>query len=239
MAEIAAKAGLSAVPHWGGPLNQIISGLQQRRNHVAEHALGAISERVGWDAFLSVVEGNPEVEAMLWTALQAITMTGMESKRKVLQNVVANAMTSDEPIDLEQVKVTVLAELDAPHIRALTRLSEADWLDKKEANRRDHGESPHKYVEEVAKREPVPVLAALIRTGVVFPGGSVLTADGLAQVPSAGELAVSGVTDFGDELLYDLCTQDGGAPPPHLVDSAKNRAFRQDLERRFRARGHK
>jgi hypothetical protein len=77
------------------------------------------------------VERNPEIEALLWTALQAITMTGVESKRRVLQDVVANAMTSDEPIDMEQLKVMVLAELDAPHIRALTRLAEADQLDRK------------------------------------------------------------------------------------------------------------
>ena len=43
----------------------------------------------------------------------------------MLQDVVAKAMTSDEPIDMEQFKVMVFAELDAPHIRALTRLAEA------------------------------------------------------------------------------------------------------------------
>jgi hypothetical protein len=55
-----------------------------------------------------------------------------------------------------------------------------------------------------AKRESTPVLAALIRTGVVYPGGAVNTGDGLASVPSARELSVSGVTEFGEELLADL-----------------------------------
>lgn len=241
LGEIAAKAALSAVPHAGGSLNQIISGLQQRRTYVAEHALGAISEQVGWDAFLSIVEGNPEIEAILWTALQAITMTGVESKRRVLQKVVANAMTSDDPIDMDQLKVMALAELDAPHLRALVRLAEADWLDRKSSSRRRDSspENEQTYVDMVAKREPIPVLAALIRTGVVYPGGAVDTGQGLLRMPPARELSVGGVTEFGEDLLDDLRAQDvtsDGEVPAEPSEQAAHRAFMRDLKRAFDAK---
>jgi hypothetical protein len=231
--EIAAKATLSTLD-WGGPLNQIITGLQQRRKYAAETALGAISERVGWDVIQTIVEGNPEIEAMLWTALNAITMTGVDSKRKVLQNVVANAMVSDEPIDIEQLKVAVLAELDAPHIRALARLSEAQWLDGKHPppQRRDNKGNDLSALATVAKREPTPVLAALIRTGVVYPGGMVME-DGLGFAPSAGELTVGGVTVFGEDLLEDLRAESPDGLSPWQAERAGSRRFLKELRRTF------
>lgn len=237
LGEIAAKAALSGVPYAGGSLNQIIAGLQQRRTYVAEHALGAISDHVGWDAFLSIVEGNPEIEAILWTALQAITMTGVESKRKVLERVVANAMTSDEPIDMEQLKVMALAELDAPHLRALVRLAEADWLDRKASSRRrDSPENGQTYVDMVAKQEPIPVLAALIRTGVVYPGGAVDAGQGLLRMPPARELSIGGVTEFGEELLDDLRAQDDEEVLPEPSERAAHRAFMRELKRAFESK---
>ena len=210
LTEIAAKAGLEAVPY-GGVLNEVISGLQSRRAYVAEHALGAIAERVGWDALLAVIERDAEREALLWTALQSITMTGVESKRRVLRNVVVNALSSTEPIDMEQLQVMALGELDAPHIRALARLADAEDRDTHEGStdREDN------LLEVAVDAEPIPVLAALIRSGVVYPGGMV-EMGGLGRAPSARELSVSGVTPFGRELLVALsCVEeDGDADQP-------------------------
>jgi hypothetical protein len=199
-AEIVRKAATGVlIPH-GGVINQIIADLQGRRAYAAEHALGAITERVGRDTFDSIVKRDPEIEALLWLVLQAIVATGVESKRKLLQDVVANAMTSTEPIDLAQVKSMVLAELDAPHFRALKRLVHAEDLDSAE----DKTDRPNNNLDQAVAAEPVPVVAALIRTGVVYPAEVVNNGNGTASAPSPRELRLSGVTDFGRSLLADL-----------------------------------
>jgi hypothetical protein len=198
--QIVAKAVVAGVPQLGGSLTEIISGIQQRREYVAKTALGAMSERVGKDAFMSIVAGNPEIEALLWTALQAITATGVESKRKLLQKVVANAMTSTEPIDMEQLQTMALTELDAPHFRALTRLVHAEDADAAEGRT----DCQNNDLDRATAEEPVPVLAALIRTGVVYPAGIVDQQDGTLRPPPLRGLQVSGVTEFGRRLLADL-----------------------------------
>jgi hypothetical protein len=198
--EIVGKAVVAGIPYVGGSLVEVISGIQKRREYVAETALGVISERVGEDALMSMAEREPEIEALLWTALQAVAATGVESKRKLLVKVVANAMTSTEPIDMEQLQTQALAELDAPHFRALARLAHAEDLDAAEG-KTDKQDS---NLNHAAAKEPVPVLAALIRTGVVYPAAMVDQGNGLGRAPSPRELGVSGVTDFGWRLLADL-----------------------------------
>jgi hypothetical protein len=198
--EIVGKAVVAGIPYAGGSIVEVISGIQKRREYVAEHALGAISERVGADTFMSIVERDPEIEALLWTALQAVAATGVESRRKLLVKVVANAMTSTEPIDMEQLQTMALAELDAPHFRALARLAHAEDLDAAEGKT----DKQDNNLDQAATNEPVPVLAALIRTGAVYPAGIVDNRDGTMRPPSLRELGVSGVTDFGRRLLVDL-----------------------------------
>jgi hypothetical protein len=198
--EIAVKAGVAGIPYVGGSLGQIISGIQQRRESVAENALGAITERVGWDAFNAILVRDPETEALLCIALQAIIATGVESKRKLLQRVVADAMTSTEPIDMAQIQTMVLAELDAPHFRALKRLVHAEDLDAAEGKT----DQPNSNFNQAVVKEPVPVLAALIRTGVAYPAGFVDHRNGTASGPPLRELQLSGVTGFGRQLLADL-----------------------------------
>jgi hypothetical protein len=199
-AEIMRKAATGLLLPRGGVVNQIIADLQGRRAYAAEHALGAITERVGRDAFDSIVKRDPEIEALLWMVLQAIVATGVESKRKLLQDVVANAMTSREPIDMAQLQTMVLAELDAPHFRALTRLAHAEDMDSAEGKT----DRPNNSLDQTVAKEPVPLLAALIRTGVVYPAETVHHGDGTASAPSPRELRLSGVTDFGRRLLADL-----------------------------------
>lgn len=84
-----------------------------------------------------------------------------------------------------------------------------------------------------AKREPTPVLAVLIRTGVVYPGG--ITAEGgLGYAPGARELTVGGVTEFGKELLDELRAEEtasSGPVPPWQSERAANRAFLKGLRR--------
>jgi hypothetical protein len=217
--EIVAKAFIEAHPG-GGVLNEIISGLQDRHQWNLEHTLGAITARVGEDAFLSIVDRNPEIEALLMVALAATARTGVESKRKLMQQVVVNAMTSNEPIDMEQLKIAALADLDAPHFRALVRLVEAEHLGGK-ARKRDE------YLSLAVKREPVPVIAALVRTGAVYSGSLDRDTDGPAR---RGQLHIPGVTDFGYELIADLT--DNGWPQSHYLEGFR---FERELKAQFRS----
>lgn len=198
IAEILAKAALSTVPI-GGPLLELISGLQSRREHVAENAVGAISERVGIDVLASALERDPELDALMWTALQSIVTTGLTSKRRLLEDVVVNAVNSDEPIDRELLQAYAIAELEAPHIRALARLVAAEDQDSS-THPTNAGPS---NLEQAAAHEPLPVLAALVRTGTLYTG-SIEGASGLYTVPDPKIGSVAGVSEFGRELLREL-----------------------------------
>ncbi|UXA14070.1 hypothetical protein KXD97_09970 [Mycobacterium sp. SMC-8] len=142
---------------------------------------------------LAIVERNPEVEALLWLVLQAVMATGVESKRLLMQKVIENAMTSDEPIDPEQTRAAALAELDAPHIRALVRLIEAERLDILDSN-----SAVDKFLAAL-KQEPIPILATLVRNGALYPGA---TRQGRERDDK--QYVSPGVTPFGYELIDDL-----------------------------------
>jgi hypothetical protein len=111
--------------------------------------------------------------------------------------VVANAFTSDEPIDIAWLKADVLRDLEGPHIRALARLKRAD--DDTQATP-GHDDA---ILQAALRAEPTPVLAVLARVGVLRQG-SEMRSNGLASIPRAETLSITGVNDFGRELLAEL-----------------------------------
>lgn len=72
------------------------------------------------------------------------------------------------------------------------------------------------------------MLAALIRTASCIPGGAV-TVGGLGYVPSAGELTIGGVTEFGEDLFDDLRAEQIDLDP----ERSAHRAFVKELRRAF------
>jgi hypothetical protein len=79
------------------------------------------------------------------------------------------------------------------------------------------------------KREPVPVIAALVRTGAVYSGSLERDTDGPAR---GGRLLIPGVTGFGYELIADLT--DNGWPESHYLEGFR---FEQELKEKFRKGG--
>ena len=134
----------------------------------------------------------------MWSALDAVMRSGIEEKRIILAKVVANAMTSDEPIDEAQLIVAALQELDAPHIRALARLRAAD-----DANQAAPDAARDDILDAALEQELMPVLAGLVRAGVVYQG-SVERGNGLYSIPNPRTYGITGVNDFGRRLLADL-----------------------------------
>lgn len=113
------------VPGVGSAATAVIQSVLDLRQAKADDFVGELVENVGEDAIRAAIERDPEREALFWTATQAVMASGLESKRIYLARVVANALTSDELADSDQLVVTALSELDGIHVRALTRLRAA------------------------------------------------------------------------------------------------------------------
>ena len=127
----------------------------------------------------------------------ASMVTGIEGKRTYLARVVANAMIDTTKIDDAQLIVRALTELDGPHIRDLVKLVAAD-----DASQADPGNGDE-ILQAALEAIPAPVLATLVRLGVVYVG-SEQRGNGLFSVPRARTYSITGVNDFGRELLANL-----------------------------------
>ena len=195
--EITVSQAMGVPPNPASVLTAIADDMMERRRSKAEIFVGALVENVGEDALLAAIERDPERDALLWTAIQAVMASGLEQKRIVLARVLSNAMTSDEPIDEAQLIVAALQELDGPHIRALARLKIADDADQAARNVTDE------HMAAALAREPMPVLAGLVRAGVVYQG-SVERESGLYSIPDPRTYGIVGVNEFGRNLLADL-----------------------------------
>jgi len=175
----------------------LLEGLIPRRQRDAEEFVGIVAAAVDPDRLADVIQSDDERREVLWASTQAVMSTGMEGKRILLARVVANAMTSTEPIDEAQILVAVLSELDAPHIRALVRIRDADDRNQDDPGLRDE------ILQDELRTHPYPILAALARTGAVRQG-SEMRSQGLASFANAETLSISGISDFGRKLLEDL-----------------------------------
>ncbi len=184
-------SGTSAV------LATIGEGIRERYRSRAESYATTVIERVGAEPFRDAIENDPELEALFLSALNTATASGLDAKRLYLAQVVANAFTSDEPIDIARLKADALRELDGPHIRALARLKRADDENQSAPGLDDA------ILQSALREEPAPVLAVLARTGVLRQG-SEMRANGLASIPRAETLSITGVNAFGRELLAEL-----------------------------------
>lgn len=171
--------------------------LSRKQRKGVEH-LQYVADRVGEDKLLGIVQSDDERGEMLWSSTATAMASSHEGKRVYLARVVANAMTSDEPIDMQQLIVSVLDDLDAPHIRALALIRTADDL-----NQRHPASTGDEILHAQLERLPFPVLAVLVRTGTLRQG-SEQRSNGLVSRPRAETLSISGVSDFGRQLLAEL-----------------------------------
>ena len=87
--------------------------------------------------------------------------------------------------------------VEGRHIAALTRLAAAD--DENQSNPGIDDE----ILDCALLAEPTPVLAALVRAGVVFQG-SVPRGTGLHSIPKPRTYGIAGVNEFGRMILDDL-----------------------------------
>lgn len=202
------SAGLSAIPMVGGPLQTVFDAIEERTRHRAETTTREICERVGGaDTVLSRIDKNPELEPLLSQAIEAATRTSMEAKRRLLAQAAAAALEDDQKVEPASLIVATLSQLEPVHIHALVRLAKAakSSPDQDEIQRRE-------VMRAASKVEPVPVLAALIQTGVAIATTTVWHGNGTGTpAEESGHILIHDVSDFGHRLLAYLRAADAGA----------------------------
>ncbi len=168
----------------------------KRRRKGAQH-VGIVAAQVGNNELLNILKADDERSEMLWISTQTSMSSADLRKRIYLAQVVAEAMTSAEPIDEALLIVSALRELERPQIQALVRIREADATNQKDPGIHDD------ILQDALRAIPYPILATLARTGVVRQG-SEQRGNGLFTVTYADTLGISGISEFGLRLLADL-----------------------------------
>jgi hypothetical protein len=198
------SAGLSAIPVVGGPIQTLFDAFEERVRHRAETTANEICEKAGGvGAVLSRIDENPELETLVTQAIEAATRTTMEAKRRLLARAAVAALNDDQKVEPAAMIVSTLSVLEPVHIHALARLAEA-------AKSSQQDESERSAVMRAASgAEAVPVLAALVQTGVVLTSTMIAQGDGtIIPAERSGHILIYDVTGFGYLLLAYLRTAD-------------------------------
>jgi hypothetical protein len=189
----------AGVPGVGAGTAALVLGMYEiRRDRTVEFFKRVVRNVGGEDKLVEAVENDPTREQVLYAAAQAAIATPFEKKRKLLAQAASAAMTGDRKrVNNTAMIVTALANLEEMHIEALTRISAAYDLERSDPEVSDE------RFQSVLREEPAPVLAALVRTGVVLVGSQEIR-PGLGSIPRAETYSITGVNQFGRDLLADL-----------------------------------
>lgn len=184
------SGALSAIPTIGGPLQTAFDALVERRRYRVETTAREIVDTVGEERTVSRLLDDPQLEALLAEALEVAARTGFEAKRRLLGRAVADALLGDDDAALDSgvLIVAALAQLEPVHVRALIRLEKAMAVsDESDDERR------RSAIREFNKTQPVPVLAALEKSGVMIPSTFI-----------GGGVGAFAISDFGTQILRQL-----------------------------------
>lgn len=195
--ETGVKAVLRAIPYIGSSLSIIFEDTRARYVARAAGVVHEIAEETGADRLSERLAENEEVEVLFIEGVEIAVRSGLKAKRRLLAKVVAKAVLDDAEVEPGQLLVQAFRDLDAPHLRALARLRNAEDAATAvniDGETRDvRSDRISDAVLNAGRAEPTPILAALIRTGVIYPATLV-----------GGGVAAHGVSEFGRRLLADL-----------------------------------
>lgn len=173
VASTVVRAGLSAIPFVGGPLEVLVSDTIERRQARVMETGELARETVGDDdAFVKRLQEDPVLADMLVEASETASRTALSAKRRAMGRVVGNAVRDDALIEEGQLLLAALRDLEAPHFLLLARI--------------EAGEQQNL----AAVPLPEPVRSGLVRHGAVETVGTY-----------GGGQAVTGLTSFGRRLL--------------------------------------
>jgi hypothetical protein len=171
--------------------------MSRRWSRRGQEALDALLAQVNDVDLETRLAESAELDALLVRAVNAAAASGLESKRRLLGRIVAQAVLDDAEIDESSLVVDTLVQIDAAHVRCLTAIAraeaEAQRLGEQEPIARG-AEKPHtQRVSRVAETYPYPLLDALRRLGLID-----------ASISWDGVSRVTGMTKFGELLLKEL-----------------------------------
>lgn len=207
--DTSARMSLSLVPVVGGALQIIWEDVRAHHQARLAKTIEEVADATGVDELQRRLGEDPEVEALFLQGLDVATRTGLEAKRRLMSRVIAAAVLDEAQVEESQLLVFALRDLDAPHVRALARLWEAqEGADPgPSVSLAERRQLISQAVSAAAGREPSPVIVALHRVDAVRSTG--LTIGGLGT----GE-----VTEFGQRLLEDLRAADNDHVAENIVD---------------------
>ncbi|MGQ1799147.1 hypothetical protein ACT4S5_18780 [Kocuria oceani] len=200
LGEDIARAIVKLVPYAGDSLLMVLDGVLARRRASASELMGRIATASGGQEKLALRLADPEIEALFIDGFETAMRTGVAAKRRLLAEVIANAVLDDAMVDASQLYVMALRDLEAPHIRALARLARIvrelrPQLPEDSSKRPSFVGKANEQVLGVWNAEPAPIQAALVRTGCVrLPRGFLQSSSVIDQH----------ITTFGFELLDDI-----------------------------------
>lgn len=192
--EIWARAAVSAVPYVGGPLDVVYSGYRDRAGARTADFLEPIAEQFrNPEALDAKLATSDHLDAIFGRAIRAAVESGLTQKRVALGRVVVAALTDDAVVDRAGLLVDTLAQVEAPHIRALAEIRQAVIAVK------DAGQWPLRATG--AEHE---IISSVVQVGNQFEDPVIRTLRNLGLI-FAGDLTdqwfVHDLTSFGYELL--------------------------------------
>jgi hypothetical protein len=169
--DILTRAGLKALP-FGASISTLYEGLHERRSARAAEALKEI-EYVCPDAddLIRRLEASDPLDAIVTRALNEAADAGFEAKRRLLGRVAAQALVDEAKLDRAVLLIPVIAQLEAPHIRALVdirqavRDAEASGEVPARAKRAEQANIPR--IIDAGERHDAAVIATLATTGLI------------------------------------------------------------------------
>lgn len=199
--DTAVSATIAAIPFVGGSLQVLYDDVRARYAAKAEQTMTAIASNVGEAHLARRLAEDPQLEALFVNAVDAALRTGYEAKRRLLAKVVSAAVLDSARVDESQLIVDTLMQLDAPHIRALERMSREIAETTRPEDEVWWGTSP------AWAAESAPIKAALLRTGTAKPSPN-------PRIAIQGGRPSEGITAFGEAILAELraCDPAGVVP---------------------------
>lgn len=145
-------------------------------------------------------ESEP-LDAALVAAVTAAVSSSLRAKRRLLGRLINEAVLDDARVDNTALIVGVLAQIDAPHVRALEAIrraeSEAEAAGEVPPRAEGAEREINARIQTAGAQQPPPVLAALTSLGLLE-----------ATTTWNGNAIVVGLTEFGNELLDSLRASD-------------------------------
>ncbi len=195
--ETTVKAMLRAIPYVGSSLSTIFEDTRARYAARVAQVVEEVAMTAGADRLSQRLAKDEQIEILFIEGVEIAVRSSLKAKRQLLAKVVTKAVLDDAEIEPAQLLVQALRDLDAPHLRALARIRNAEKtaeeVDAAGETNEAHGERIADAAAKAGRNEPTPIIAALIHTGVIYPATLV-----------GGGVAVYRVSEFGRRLLADL-----------------------------------